>query len=73
MKINTASGLVSVNARSAYGKWLQGWKAGGGWTGWGTLADAWKRAQTLKTPDVSWSALGRLMASEQSFGYALRG
>lgn len=66
-KIATASGMIRVNKKSAYGKWVQGWKDGNGWTGHTTLAHAFNRAQTLKESGVSWYMLGKLMASEQNF------
>jgi hypothetical protein len=64
----TASGMIRINSKSAYGKWIQGWKDGGGWTGAATLHDAFERAQQIKDSGVSWYMLGKLMASEQSFG-----
>jgi len=66
--IYTASGPIRTNKKSAYGKWLQGWKDGGGWTGAATLTKAFERAQGLKDAGVSWYMLGKLMASEQNYG-----
>jgi len=68
MKIVTASGKVTINKRSAYGKWLQGWISCDGFTGASTLSDAWDRATVIKTNGCSWECLGKLMASEQKFG-----
>lgn len=66
--IDTASGRIKCNKKSAFGKWLQGWKDGGGWTGSATIDSAFLRAQNLKDIGVSWYMLGKLMASEQNFG-----
>ena len=65
MIIKIASGNVTINKKSAYGKWLLGWAAGGGWTGAVTLGSQWSRAKMLKShvqQGVSWFALGLLMA-----------
>lgn len=70
-KMATASGLIKVNKKSAFGKWLQGWKDGGGWTGAATLEKAFERANNLKDVGVSWYMLGKLMASEQKYGRQL--
>lgn len=69
--IATASGPIRVNKKSAFGKWLKGWKDGGGWTGAATIRKAFERAQGLKGTGVSWYMLGKLMASEQNFGRLL--
>jgi hypothetical protein len=37
MKINTASGVETLNKKSHRAKWLQGWIDGEGWTGIHTL------------------------------------
>lgn len=71
MKFETASGTVTLNQRSHFAKWLQGWGAGGGFTGASTVDAAWRRAIDIKPDDCSWRALGRLMASEQRFGKIL--
>lgn len=65
-----AVATIRTNANSAYGKWVSGWRDGGGWQGESTVSDAFSRAQTLKAPGVSWYMLGHLMASEQAFGRA---
>jgi hypothetical protein len=70
MKIDTQSGQIEVDKKSRYGKWLLGWIDGGGWSGCYTLQCAWERAKSLHHHDVSWGALGYLMASEQAFGGA---
>lgn len=69
MLIKIASGNVSVNKRSAYGKWLLGWIDGGGWTGVFELGKAWNYALDCGKPDgCSWYAYGLLMAREQQHG-----
>jgi hypothetical protein len=72
MKIKTQSGMIVVNKRSHYAKWLRGWISGGGWTGYITIQNAYKRAEHIKRHDVSWNALGFFMAKEQSFGKGLK-
>lgn len=67
MIIQTASGNVTLNKRSAYGKWLQGWISANGFTGVQTLSQAWGRAQKIKRNGCSWYCLGSIMASEQKF------
>ena len=67
MIIKTASGNISINKKSAYGKWLQGWISGNGFTGCETLSNAWNRAQSIKQNGCSWYSLGKLMASEKQF------
>ena len=68
MIIQTASGAVTINKKSAYGKWLNGWIFGNGLTGSYTLSQAWERAQKIKLDGCSWRCLGILMATEQAFG-----
>lgn len=68
MIIKTASGGITINKKSPYGKWLMGWSNGGGFTGAYTLSKAWERATFLKPAGCSWYALGQLMASEQKYG-----
>lgn len=59
-------------ARDHYTKWLQGWKAGGGFTGGYTLSCAWKDAKAIKpATGCSWWALGYLMAVCQRKGREL--
>jgi hypothetical protein len=71
MIINTASGNVTINKKSPYGKWLQGWISSNGFTGAQTLSEAWNRAVKIKVDGCSWYALGRLMASEQKYGKSI--
>lgn len=73
MILNTASGNVTINKRSSYGKWLQGWMSKNGFTGCQTLSEAWKRAESIKQDVCSWYSLGSLMASEQKYGKEKRG
>ena len=68
MIIKTASGNVSINKRSPYGKWIQGWIEGEGFTGAYTLQKAYERAVELKDIGISWQMLGKIMATEQRFG-----
>jgi hypothetical protein len=68
MIIKTASGDVSINKKSPYGKWFLGWTNAGGFSGVTSLKNAWGRAVTLKMPGCSWYCLGSLMAKEQKFG-----
>jgi hypothetical protein len=68
MIIKTASGNITINKKSAYGKWLMGWISEGGFTGTQTLTVSWDRAITLKPSGCSWYSLGALMVSEQRYG-----
>jgi len=68
MIVNTASGNITINKKSSYGKWLQGWIDGNGFTGVETLRNASQRAEKLKTSGISWYMLGKIMATEQRFG-----
>ena len=72
MIVKTASGNITINKKSPYGKWLIGWMSEEGFTGTQTLTDAWNRAINLKTGGCSWYSLGALMASEQRYGKASR-
>lgn len=72
MLIETASGMVPVNKRTPYAKWLTGWKKAGAWTGWSTLEFAWRYAKESGKPEgCSWEAYGFLMAREQGRGREL--
>lgn len=68
MKVTIASGEITINKRSASGKWLQGWMAGNGWTGLYTLAKAWEYCADRKPSGCSWYAYGLLCAREQQHG-----
>jgi len=67
MIIKTASGNITINKKSPYGKWLMGWMSVGGFTGAQTLIKAWERAIRIKPSGCSWYSLGSLMASEKRY------
>jgi hypothetical protein len=67
MIIKTASGNITINKKSAYGKWITGWIDEGGYTGVYTLKEAWERAINIKPAGCSWYALGQLMANERKY------
>lgn len=72
MIIKTDSGNVTLNKKSHYAKWLQGWIDGGGFSGAFTLEKAWSHALLLGKPSgCSWYAYGLIMAREQKQGRAL--
>lgn len=72
MEVITASGVLNLNKRNAYTKWLCGWIKGGGYTGWATLQDVWNTAKSAGKPNgCSWYAYGLLMAREQARGAAI--
>ena len=58
MEITTASGVVKVNKRTPYGKWLSGYVSTGAWTGWNTVKCAWERQEGEKPKGCSWYAWG---------------
>ena len=58
MEIITKSGAVTVNKRSHYGKWLQGYVSTRAWTGWYTLEQTWKQQKDRKPDGCSWYAWG---------------
>jgi hypothetical protein len=71
VKLLTESGLLTLNKRTPYAKWLSGRKEAGGWTGARTLRRAWTRAQMLQRTarqHIPWYELGRLMVLEQAQG-----
>lgn len=69
MIVETVSGKINVNKRSAYGRWLLGWIDGCGYTGAFTLEKAWDYALDCGKPDgCGWYVYGRLMAAEQQHG-----
>lgn len=63
MKIKTDSGNVTINKRSAYGKWLQGYVSTGAFSGVHMLRHCWYNSQVIKRqcPSVSWHDLGVLV------------
>lgn len=58
MEIKTKSGIVRVNKRSNYGKWLQGYVSTGAWTGWNTIEKTWNNYADKKPKGCSWNAWG---------------
>ena len=60
MELTTNSGIVPVNKRTSYGKWLAAYCKTGAWTGARTIADIWGIASVRKPQGVTWSAWGRL-------------
>ncbi len=62
MKIKTDSGLVEINKRSPYGKFLQAYIETGAFSGSGTLAAAWRMANDFKAsyPSLSWPDIGKM-------------
>lgn len=62
MKIKTSSGCITVNKKSPYGKWLQGYVSTGAFSGGETIRQVWGNALTIKEvcPSISWHDLGKL-------------
>lgn len=60
MELTTTSGVLTVNRRSAYGKWLAAYCETGAWTGANTLHSIWTIAGTHKPNGVTWTAWGRI-------------
>lgn len=58
MEINTNSGVVVVNKRTPYGKWLIGYTNSGAWSGWSTLDTTWRNQKDNKPNGCSWEAWG---------------
>lgn len=63
MEIITKSGSVTVNKRSNYGKWLQGYVSTDAWTGWYTIKQTWKKQSNKKPKGCSWFAFGVICGS----------
>jgi hypothetical protein len=64
MNIRTNSGTITINQRSAYGKFVRAYIGTGAFSGAYTLSRAWKYANMLRTAlaeDVSWRAVGLLV------------
>lgn len=64
MKIITASGTVTIDKDSPFGRWIQGWTDGGGWTGSNTIRVAWDLCKKTMSgsKSVQWYRLGKLQA-----------
>ena len=60
MKIITKSGIVNVNKRSNYGKWLVGYTSTNAWTGGYTIERTWKNFSSKKPKGCSWRAWGEI-------------
>lgn len=60
MIITTKSGNVTINKRSAYGKWLIGYTSTDAWSGWGTVRSTWTNWHDKKPSGCSWHAWGRI-------------
>lgn len=58
MKVITKSGVVSINRRTHYGKWLLGYMTTGAWSGWFTIEKTWDTQKGLKPNGCSWFAWG---------------
>jgi hypothetical protein len=62
MKVVTKSGVISVNKRSPYGKWVISYCKAGGWSGSCTLENMWNLNKKKKPKGCSWEAWGELCA-----------
>ena len=60
MEIITKSGIVRVNKRSNYGKWLIGYTSTGAWTGGYTIRNTWENNKEKKPKGCSWTAWGAI-------------
>ena len=65
MKIQTASGEIIVNKRTARGKFLMGYTTSSAFTGNRTIAAAWSMAKEIKQRyhTISWRQTGMLTAA----------
>ena len=72
MKLSTNSGVVTVNKKTAYGKWLAAYCKTGAWTGAGTIASIWDIASVRKPQGVTWTAWGRLCGGITLNGVGVR-
>lgn len=59
MEIKTASGIIVVNKKSTYAKFLQGYQSTGAFDGSGTLSAAWRMFNQLGKEYKSVSAYDR--------------
>lgn len=62
MEVKTDSGVVNINKRTPYGKWLIGYMNTGAWAGWYTLEKIWESHKNLKPDGCSWQAWGVVCA-----------
>lgn len=58
MIITTKSGNVTINKRSAYGKWLIGYTSTDAWSGRATVRSTWNKWHDKKPSCCSWYAWG---------------
>ncbi len=63
MNINTKSGIVTVNKKTSYGKWLIGYTSTDAWTGWYTIEQTWEKNKDRKPAGCSWQAWGVICGS----------
>jgi hypothetical protein len=66
--IETKSGIIEINKRTPYGKFVIGYTATHGWSGAQTLKEAWTHAIEIKNTDytsISWEDMGRLLGNLQ--------
>lgn len=63
MEIKTNSGMVKVNKRTPYGKWLMGYCSTDAWSGWWTLEHTWREQKDRKPTGCSWYAWGVICGS----------
>ena len=63
MEIKTSSGIVTINKRTPYGKWLIGYTQTNAWTGWYTIEQTWNNNKDRKPKGCSWQAWGIICGS----------
>jgi len=67
MKVETASGVATIDKRSRYGKFLLGYISTGAFSGADTLRHAWVDCIKLKAyyPSISWKDAGKLIGDRK--------